>query len=236
MSDSGGARPSAASAPPTCPGATAASAPARRPGKRRAGAPPLCSSPCSWSPPAGGRCGACTARWPSSRSGASYRCPAGRAGRRRLRSAAAGAAQPADRPRGRGAALAAGDVIAARVAAAASRNLAWFTFGFAGALALLLVVVQFLIANDLAVSRTFFLLPLIANSFWLILKAFWTNVYIFCVAEVLVLVWGLVIAVARLAPGAPGKPIRVIATALCRCLPRPAGDHQHLSDRLRHAA
>jgi hypothetical protein len=33
---------------------------------------------------------------------------------------------------------AAGDVIAARVAAAASRNLAWFTFGFAGALALLL--------------------------------------------------------------------------------------------------
>ena len=67
------------------------------------------------------------------------------------------------------------------------------TFGFAGALvAVLLVVVQFLIANDLAVSRTFFLLPLIASSFWLILKAFWTNVYIFCVAEVLVLVWGLV--------------------------------------------
>ena len=30
------------------------------------------------------------------------------------------------------AALAAGDVIAARVAAAASRNLVWFTFGFAG--------------------------------------------------------------------------------------------------------
>jgi amine acid ABC transporter, permease protein, 3-TM region, His/Glu/Gln/Arg/opine family len=32
------------------------------------------------------------------------------------------------------------------------------------------------------------------------------------VAEVLVLVWGLVIAIARLAPGAAGKPIRVIAT------------------------
>jgi len=110
------------------------------------------------------------------------------------------------------AALAAGDVIAARVAAAASRNLAWFTFGFAGALALLLIVVQFLIANNLAVSRTFFLLPLIASSFWLILRAFWTNIYIFCVAEVLVLVWGLVIAIARLAPGAAGKPIRAIAT------------------------
>jgi polar amino acid transport system permease protein len=110
------------------------------------------------------------------------------------------------------AALAEGHVISARVAAAASRDLAWFTFGFAGALATLLVVVQFLIANNLAVSRTFFLLPLIASSFWLVLKAFWTNVYIFCIAEVLVLIWGLVVAVARLAPGAAGKPIRVIAT------------------------
>jgi polar amino acid transport system permease protein len=109
-------------------------------------------------------------------------------------------------------ALAAGDMVGARVGAAASRDLAWLTFGFAGALALLLVVVQFLIANNLAVSRTFFMLPLIISSFWLVLKAFWTNVYIFCVAEVLVLVWGLVIAVARLAPGAAGRPIRLIAT------------------------
>jgi len=109
-------------------------------------------------------------------------------------------------------ALAAGDIIAARVASAASRDLAWFTFGFAGALATLLIFVQFLVANDLAVSRTFFLLPLIASSFWMVLEAFWTNVYIFCVAEVLVLIWGLVVAVARLAPGAAGKPIRVIAT------------------------
>lgn len=110
------------------------------------------------------------------------------------------------------AAMAEGDIIAARVAAAAARDLAWYTFGFAGALATLLIVVQFLIANNLAVSRTFFLLPLIASSFWLVLDAFWTNVYIFCVAEVLVLVWGLVVAVARLAPGAAGKPIRMIAT------------------------
>jgi polar amino acid transport system permease protein len=110
------------------------------------------------------------------------------------------------------AALAAGDIIAARVASAASRDLAWYTFGFAGALATLLIVIQFLIANDLAVSRTFFYLPLIASSFWLVLEAFWTNVYIFCVAEVLVLVWGLVVAVARLAPGVAGKPIRTIAT------------------------
>jgi polar amino acid transport system permease protein len=109
-------------------------------------------------------------------------------------------------------ALAEGDLVAARVAMAKSRSLAWLTFGFAGALALLLTVAEFLIANDLAVSRTFFRLPLIISSFGLVLDAFWTNVYIFCVAEVLVLIWGLVVAVARLAPGPAGQPIRLIAT------------------------
>ncbi len=110
------------------------------------------------------------------------------------------------------AALAAGDLIAARVAGAAARNLAWYCFGFAGALMLILMVIQFFIANDLAVSRTFFLLPLIVSTFMLVLKAFWTNVYIFVIAEVLVLVWGLVIAMARLAPGPAGRPIRAMAT------------------------
>ncbi len=109
-------------------------------------------------------------------------------------------------------ALGQGDLVGARVAMARSRSLAWITFGFAGALALLLMVAQFMIANDLAVSRTFFRLPLIISSFGLVLDAFWTNVYIFCVAEVLVLVWGLVVAIARLAPGPAGQPIRLIAT------------------------
>jgi polar amino acid transport system permease protein len=109
-------------------------------------------------------------------------------------------------------ALAGGDLIAARVAAAASRDLAWTALGYAGAQALLVMVVQFVIINNLAVGRTFFLLPLIASSFSLILKASWINVYIFLVAEVLVLIWGLVIAVARMAPGPAGRPIRQIAT------------------------
>ena len=50
-----------------------------------------------------------------------------------------------------------------------------------------------------------------ASSFGLVLKAFWINVYIFMVAEAFILVWGLVVAVAQLAPGAAGKPIRLIA-------------------------
>jgi polar amino acid transport system permease protein len=109
-------------------------------------------------------------------------------------------------------ALAQGDVIAARVFTAEARSLAWITYGYAAAQILVLLAVEFLIANNLAVSRTFFFLPLIESSFWLILRAFWINVYIFMTAEVLVLIWGLLVALARLAPGPAGKPLRLIAT------------------------
>ena len=109
-------------------------------------------------------------------------------------------------------ALASGDVIGARVASASARTLIWITFGYSAGQVVLLLTVQFFIANDLAVSRTFFLLPQITSSFWLILKAFWINIYIFMTAEVLVLVWALVVAIARLAPGPAGRPLRLLAT------------------------
>jgi polar amino acid transport system permease protein len=113
--------------------------------------------------------------------------------------------------RGRTAA-AAGDVIAARVAGAAARTWCWYTYGYAAAIALILFGALFVIANNVAVGKTFFLLPLIASSFGLVLHAFGTNVFIFCIAEVLVLIWGLVVAVARLLPGEPAQPIRLLAT------------------------
>jgi polar amino acid transport system permease protein len=114
--------------------------------------------------------------------------------------------------RGARAALAERDVIAARVCTASARSLAWIACGYAAAQFLLLLAIEFLIANHLAVSRTFFFLPLIESSFLLILRAFWINVYIFMTAEVLVLIWGLMVALARLAPGPAGKPLRLIAT------------------------
>jgi polar amino acid transport system permease protein len=110
-------------------------------------------------------------------------------------------------------ALAAGDLIGARVAMAESRTWSWIAFGYATAQVLIVLATLFLIANNLAVSRTFFMLPLIFSSFGLVLKAFWINVYIFMVAEAIILVWGLIVAVAQLAPGAAGKPIRLIAKA-----------------------
>jgi polar amino acid transport system permease protein len=108
-------------------------------------------------------------------------------------------------------ALADGDLIAARVAMAESRTFGWISLGYSVAQVLVVLAILFLIANNLAVSRTFFMLPLMASSFGLVLKAFWINVYIFMVAEAFILVWGLVVAVAQLAPGAAGKPIRLIA-------------------------
>jgi polar amino acid transport system permease protein len=112
-------------------------------------------------------------------------------------------------------AAAAGDIVEARVAGAAARTGAWFALGYAAAVLLLVVIALFVVLNDMAVGRTFFFLPLIGSSFWLVLKAFWTNVYIFCIAEVLVLVWGLRGRRRAARAGPPGRPIRMIATAYC---------------------
>ena len=74
------------------------------------------------------------------------------------------------------------------------------------------LAVWFLITNDVAVGSTFFKLSLIWDSFFLVLRAFLTNVVIFCIAEVLILVWALVVAIARMIPGRAGQPIRLLAT------------------------
>lgn len=105
------------------------------------------------------------------------------------------------------------DVVVARVEGAAARTWCWYTLGYAIAVILVLLLALLIVANDVAVGRTFFHTTHIVNSFWLVLKAFWVNVYICIVAEVLVLIWGLVVAVSRLLPGRPAQPIRFLATA-----------------------
>ncbi len=104
------------------------------------------------------------------------------------------------------------NLIAARVHSAEAHTWAWFTLGYAGAWGLFLLFVLFFIANNVAVGRTFFQLELIRNSFGLILQAFGVNVLIFLFAGVLSLIWGLVVAIAKLLPGKPAQPIRFIAT------------------------
>lgn len=104
------------------------------------------------------------------------------------------------------------ELIEARVKAASAREWSWYAIGYAVAASLVFMAIQFLLANNGAVGATFFKLSLIQDSFGLVLQAFWKNVWMFCVAEVFILVWGLVIAVARMVPGRAGSPIRFLAT------------------------
>ena len=114
------------------------------------------------------------------------------------------------------AALKSNDIVRARIDTAAAREQSLLTFGW-GIFALVgLGFICFLLMNDVAVGRTFFLLPLIQAKWWLVAYKFFTvNLFIFIVAEILVLVWGLVVALARLTPGRAGKPIRALAIIYC---------------------
>jgi polar amino acid transport system permease protein len=72
------------------------------------------------------------------------------------------------------------------------------------------------------VQRSFFDSETFDESWPRVTRAFWVNVQLFLLAEVLVLVLGLVIAVLRSLPGAALAPIRLLATAyvdLFRALP-----------------
>ena len=110
------------------------------------------------------------------------------------------------------AAIARHDVVAARVAGFDTRSQIWVGLGYTFALLIVVLFLQFLLANDQAVAKTFFFVPLMIETFPLVLKAFWINVEIFTVTEILVLVWGLVVALAMLAPGRAGRPLRLVAT------------------------
>jgi len=108
-------------------------------------------------------------------------------------------------------AVARNDVVAARVARSEAQSRAWVAMGYAFGQFVAVLAVQFLLANNQAVAKTFFFVPLMVESFPLVLRAFWVNVEIFTVTEILVLIWGLIVALAMLAPGTAGKPLRIIA-------------------------
>ena len=108
-------------------------------------------------------------------------------------------------------AVARGDIVAARAARSEALGRGWIAIGYVFAQFIVVLLAQFLLANNQAVAKTFFFVPLMVETFPLVLKAFWINVEIFAVTEVLVLVWGLVVALAMLAPGTAGKPLRIMA-------------------------
>ncbi|MBL0373331.1 amino acid ABC transporter permease [Rhizobium sp. KVB221] len=103
------------------------------------------------------------------------------------------------------------DIYLGRELGSKSSDTSWKALAYATALLIISASAWFLVVNDAAVSRTFFDMELIVSSSGTILKAFGTNVFIFFVAGILILVWALVVAIARTLPGEAGKPIRTIA-------------------------
>jgi polar amino acid transport system permease protein len=104
------------------------------------------------------------------------------------------------------------DLVAMRRDRSRARNAALLALGSCAATVIGTFFVVFLLANDHAVQRTFFSPEMIARSWWEVTKAFGKNVFIAVVAEIIVLAWGLLVALGRLAPGRAGRPIAWLAT------------------------
>ncbi|NEI74434.1 ABC transporter permease subunit [Rhizobium lusitanum] len=105
------------------------------------------------------------------------------------------------------------DLHAARALGADASLGAWKALSWSGALLIVTGAAWFMALNDAAVSRTFFDLALIRSSAGKVLWAFGTNVAIFAVSAVLILIWSLLVAIARTIPGEAGRPLRFLAIA-----------------------
>jgi polar amino acid transport system permease protein len=114
------------------------------------------------------------------------------------------------------AALGSNDIVSVRINTAAARDKLALTFGWGVFALLVLGFAAFIFMNNSAVGRTFFLLPLISEKWLQVFEKFvFVNIFIFVVAEILVLVWGLFVVLARLMPGPAGRPVRALATLYC---------------------
>ena len=119
--------------------------------------------------------------------------------------------------RQRNAQLDQGDVVAARRVAAAGREEAQIALGYAGAAVIVagLLLLSLTEHDGFSIANTFFTYDAWRQSAAEIIKAFWTNIWVAIVAQVLVLVVGLVLAVMRMLPGRAGAPLRLIALVYC---------------------
>ena len=101
----------------------------------------------------------------------------------------------------------------ARIAAEDSRDAVWYVVGF-GLTMLVITFVAVLFSGSGGAVRTAlwnWKYPLRSRD--VVIKAFFWNIGLFLVSEVIVLVWALVIAVVRQLPGKPTRPIRWLAIA-----------------------
>lgn len=105
------------------------------------------------------------------------------------------------------------DIVASRVQADQARHYFLRTIGFSGFLLFVYALVIFVRAGDGAVQKTFLQWDLIELSYVDIIKALWINVVIAVVAQIMSMIFGLVLAIGRLLPGRSLGPIRALAVA-----------------------
>src|SRR5699024_11552752 len=107
--------------------------------------------------------------------------------------------------------IAANNALDRRKYTSRARTAAWVAVGCSVAAMFVILFVQFLLANNHAVQSTFFDPAMIQRSFVDVTQAFTKNIYIAFTSEIIVLVFGLLVALLRLAPGKAGRPISLIA-------------------------
>jgi polar amino acid transport system permease protein len=106
-------------------------------------------------------------------------------------------------------------LVPARRASAAAREEAQIAMGFAAAAIIVAGLLLMAFANSGGVAHTFFTASAWKQSFPEMIRAFWTNIWVAVVAQVFVLVFGLLLAIMRMLPGRAGAPLRLIALVYC---------------------
>ncbi|MCB6179456.1 amino acid ABC transporter permease [Rhodobacter sp. Har01] len=109
--------------------------------------------------------------------------------------------------------LARSEILAARASAARARDSALIVFGLTLALMIGFFLVQMILFNDGKIQKTFLRWDLMTESAADVARAFLVNLKLALIAQVLVMIVGLFLAVARLTPGRAGAPVRMLAIA-----------------------
>ena len=108
-----------------------------------------------------------------------------------------------------------GQLVPARRASAAAREEAQIALGYAAAAMIVAGLLLMAFANHGGVASTFFTKSAWTKSFGEMISAFWTNIWVAIVAQVFVLIFGLLLAIMRMLPGRAGAPLRLIALVYC---------------------
>lgn len=106
-------------------------------------------------------------------------------------------------------------LVMARRSSAAGREEAQIAMGYAAAAIVVAGLLLMAFANSGGIAQTFFTSSAWHQSFPEMIRAFWTNIWVALVAQVLVLAVGLLLAIMRMLPGRAGAPLRLIALVYC---------------------